>query len=242
MIKTDEQRRWWFANHPEYSSSHKGARTASQEWRKAFDQSAADEATHDKSEDPIHSFAHELELWRQAIEQDRIGLEADPHTFLDVLPYRRFVTSPRAALRDLFSNTVRDAVLVSVKGGKSKGPGEWVEVARSRLGLEHQSKMSGQSIIERDGKLYIREYRLNGTKFDDYKDGKLYEYKARQGNLLNRDKVFPDWAKAKQEARDEAQRHVKAAQGIPIIWRVGADQVKAFKDALHNIPGITIVP
>ena len=26
MIETDEQRRWWFANHPEYSSSHKGRR------------------------------------------------------------------------------------------------------------------------------------------------------------------------------------------------------------------------
>jgi hypothetical protein len=25
MIETDEQRRWWFATHPEFSSSRKGA-------------------------------------------------------------------------------------------------------------------------------------------------------------------------------------------------------------------------
>jgi len=26
MIETEEQRRWWFANHPEYSWSNRGAR------------------------------------------------------------------------------------------------------------------------------------------------------------------------------------------------------------------------
>ena len=40
-----------------------------------------------------------------------------------------------------------------------------------------QSKMSGQPIIERDGKFYIKEYESNGVKFDDYKNGILYEYK-----------------------------------------------------------------
>ena len=28
MLKTDEQRRWWFATHPEYSSSHGKKKTA----------------------------------------------------------------------------------------------------------------------------------------------------------------------------------------------------------------------
>ena len=29
MIETEEQRRWWFATHPEYSSSHRGIRGGS---------------------------------------------------------------------------------------------------------------------------------------------------------------------------------------------------------------------
>jgi hypothetical protein len=27
-----------------------------------------------------------------------------------------------------------------------------------------------------------------------------------------------------------------------VVWRVGADQVKAFKNAVGDVPGITIVP
>jgi hypothetical protein len=151
LIRTDEQRRWWFATHPEYSSSRKIKSTG------------------------IHK-------WWKAIEQDRMVLEADPHTLLDVLPYRRLIMSPRTALGVLFRNTVRDSVIIAAKGGKSKGPGEWVEVARSYRGLEHQSKMSGKPIIYRDGKHYIEKYRVPGTNrdvdFDDYRDGKYYEYKA----------------------------------------------------------------
>ncbi len=103
--------------------------------------------------------------------------------------------------------------------------------------------MSGQPITMREGKPYIKEYELNGVKFDDYKDGKLYEYKGRQGKLMNRDGVFPEWAKLKQEVRDQAEKQVKAAQGIPVIWRVGEDQVNAFKEALcGNLQGLIIVP
>ena len=34
----------------------------------------------------------------------------------------------------------------------------------------------------------------------------------------------------------EALRQVKAAKGIPVIWRVGSDQVKAFRKALKSYP------
>jgi len=121
------------------------------------------------------------------------------------------------------------------------GPGKWVEVIRPQ-GAEHQSKMSGQPITMRQGKPYIKEYELNGVKFDDYKDGKLYEYKGRQGKLMNKQGVFPDWAKLRGELRDQAERQVRAARGIPVIWRVAPDQVNAVKEAVGDIPGITIVP
>ncbi len=31
MIKTEEQRRWWFATHPEYSGSHRGIKARSKD-------------------------------------------------------------------------------------------------------------------------------------------------------------------------------------------------------------------
>jgi hypothetical protein len=237
MIETEEQQRWWFATHPEYSWSRKGIRARGRSAGQSSNSSSA------KYEDQIKSAAHELELWRQAIERDRRGLERDPHTALDLAPYQRFITSPVQALKDLFRNAARDAILSAVKRAETQGPGKWVEVSRSSLGLEHQSKMSGQAIINRDGKYYIREYELNGVKFDDFKDGKLYDYKGSQGNLLkNREGEFKDWARAKREAYEEAQRQVTAAQGIPVVWKVGADQVKAFEKAVGYIEGLIIIP
>ena len=50
--------------------------------------------------------------------------------------------------------------------------------------------MSGKPIIERDGKYYIEEYELNGVKFDDYKNGILYEYKDRYTNFIKDGKEF----------------------------------------------------
>jgi hypothetical protein len=228
VIMTERQRRWWFATHPEYSWSRLGTGTGSgSKYHRLF---------------PKKAHELELELLWKAIEQDKKGLVPDPHTALDIWPYGRFITSPTQAIKDLFTSTARDVIINAVRRGKSEGPGKWVEVCRSPIGLEHQSKMSGQPIRESGGKLYINEYDLNGIKFDDYKNGILYEYKGRYGNLLKKDENFPAWAKARQEALDEAMRQTRAARGIPVIWRVGADQVNAFKEAVGDVPGITIVP
>jgi len=140
-----------------------------------------------------------------------------------------------------------NAVVSAVKKGKAaSGPGQWVEVARSRTGLEHQSKMSGQPIRETGGKYYISEYKIpietRPVYFDDFRDGVLYEYKGPYGRLLNKDKVFYDWFKGAAAARDQAWRQIKAAGGISVVWRVGADQVKAFKRALGRIPGVSVEP
>jgi hypothetical protein len=42
--------------------------------------------------------------------------------------------------------------------------------------------------------------------------------------------------------RGDALRQTKAARGIPVIWRVGADQVNAFKKAVGKVPGVIIIP
>ena len=211
---------------------------------------AADPNTYDKYENALDAVeAYNHELWLQAIEEDKKGLVSDPHTFLDIVPYGRFITSPIQALRSALRSLAENAVVSAVKKGKAAGgPGEWVEVARSRIGLEHQSKMSGQPIIERDGKYYIKEYRVPSPSkpqpvdFDDFRNGIYYEYKGPQGNLLNKDKLFDGWYTGAKRDLNQAKAQVEAARGAPVIWRVGADQMKAFEKVLGNIPGMIIVP
>lgn len=220
MIETDEQRRWWFATHPEFSWSRRGIRS-----RK--DKDDADEA-----------FKRFL---KEAIELDKKGLIKDPHTLLDLMPFRRLLTSPMGFIKDLARSAAEGAVVHAARKG-GKRPGEWVEVGRSRIGLAHQSKMSGQPIKENDGKLRIKEYDFNGVKFDDYKNGKLYEYKRPHGNLLNKDGLFKHWVRGVKRFQEDAIRQVRAARGIPVIWRVGKNQVKAFKEVLKGISGVTVKP
>ena len=144
----------------------------------------------------------------------------------------------------ILKGTYRWAVGLGVAGsiGKSGGPGKWVEVPRGLQGLKHQSRMSGQPIIKRDGKLYIKEYELNGVKFDDYKNGILYETKHRYTNFIKDGKEFRWWFDGADEARIQARNQLEAAKGIPVIWRVGADQVEAFGNALKNFPKINVKP
>ena len=225
MIVTEEQRRWWFATHPEYSWSRTGQRIREH---------------HEENRPSGLSPSQQSQL--EAIQNDYVGLISDPRTALDLFPYRGFIKAPSETLKLLLRSTAQHTILNAVKRKTEGGPGKWVEVGRSRTGLEHQSKMSGQPIRERGGKYYINEYELNGVKFDDYRNGKLYEYKGPQGNLLNRDGLFYDGIEGALKLHADAVRQANAARGIPVIWKVGANQVKAFKRAVGDVRGIVIVP
>jgi len=251
MIETDEQRRWWFATHPEYSWSRKDTRQRrdSPGTGQLSRHPAADPNAYDKYEDVLDGIeALALELHELIRKGDEMGLEADPHTALDLIPVGRFISAPVQSFKGLLRSLARGAIVSAVKRGSSGGPGTWKEVGRSPLGLEHQSRMSGQPIRFKDGKFRIKEYevpvegRRDHVLFDDYRDGVYYEYKAKQGNLINKDGVFPDWCKERYRARQEAEWQIKAAQGSPVIWKVGADQVKAYKAAIGRLPGLIIVP
>jgi hypothetical protein len=76
------------------------------------------------------------------------------------------------------------------------------------------------------------------VKFDDYKKGVLYEYKDRYTNFIKDGKEFRWWFRGADGARIEALNQIQAAKGIPVIWRVGLDQVKAFGNALKDFPTI----
>jgi hypothetical protein len=224
VIYTEQQRRWWFATHPEYSSGRRNH--------------ANETLSYGNTEFHMRRLAELLE----EIRRRDLPLEPDPHSFLDVMPFRRLVTSPIGFVKDLFRSQARDVVVNAAKKGTNEGPGKWVEVSRSPVGLQHQSKMSGQPVREIGGKRTIREYELNGVKFDDYRNGKLYEYKGPHGNLLQKDGEFHHWVRGVDQVQDQARRQVDAARGIPVIWNVGPNQVKAFKKALGDIPGLSIEP
>jgi Restriction endonuclease fold toxin 5 len=146
--------------------------------------------------------------------------------------------------RAVLTRTYRWAVGLGEVGaiGKAGGPGKWVEVPRGPYGLVHQSKMSGKPIVERNGKYYIQEYEVNGVKFDGYKNGKLYEYKDNYSHLFDKNNELYSWVKDPDQWLRQARDQVDAANGIPVIWRVGSNQVEAFRKALGNIPGVTVKP
>lgn len=138
MIETEEQRRWWFATHPEYSWSRRGTRSEGgvnpEEVDKYVDEALKYETgpvadllksvkrnfgteSQDPEKDRYEQYKDDLAKLEEARKADEMGLEADPHTLLDILPYRRFVTAPISALKGLFKGTARDIILNAVKKG-----------------------------------------------------------------------------------------------------------------------------
>lgn len=64
-----------------------------------------------------------LQLNEQIRQQDSVGLESDPHTLLDLAPYRRFITSPVEAFKDLLKSKAKDAILdIKEKDGTRTPP------------------------------------------------------------------------------------------------------------------------
>jgi len=133
------------------------------------------------------------------------------------------------------------------------GPGTWVEKGRrGGPSLEHQSRMSGQEIVIRDGKYYVNEYEVRAgdlkASFDDFRDGVLIDYKGDYSSFIGQDGLFTrkPWFRGTGMAglREEAisQLRIAHARGLPVVWHVGEAQVKAFHDVLRDIPGITIKP
>ena len=53
---------------------------------------------------------------------DEEALEADPHTYLDVVPYRRFLTAPVQSLKRLLWSHADDAILYAAKKGGDRPP------------------------------------------------------------------------------------------------------------------------
>ena len=227
MIESDAQRRWWFATHPEYSWNRRGGSRSGKSRH-------ADEFNRSRSRP---KFAGPVFTARDYIDRIPMGGGGGGGSF--AAPLRPMPVGGGGSVRTPAPKPPTPPT--QPPAGKGGGPGEWVEVVRSRIGIVHQSKMSGQPIKQRDGKLYINEYEVNGVKFDDYRDGKLYEYKGPHGNLINENGVFKFWVRGAKRYPEDAKRQVRAARGIPVIWRIGKDQVKSFNRILKRT-GVKVEP
>ena len=152
LIETEKQRRWWFATHPEFSSSRTGHRG-----------DLLDRMGRLPRENPAkEAFIREMAKagWSRAKAEERWNVYGLNENIAQGVARAMAVHGAGGAAIAILRGTYRWAVGLGVAGsiGKSGGPGKWVEVPRGLQGLEHQSKMSGQPIIERDGKFYIKEY------------------------------------------------------------------------------------
>jgi hypothetical protein len=237
LIETEKQRRWWFATHPEFSSSRTG-----------HGGDLLDRMGRLPRENPAkEAFIREMANggWSRAKAEERWNVYRLNDNIAQGVATAMAVHGVGGAARAILTGTYRWAVGLGQAGaiGKSGGPGKWVEVPRrGGPSLEHQSKMSGQPIIERDGKYYIKEYELNDVLYDDYRKGILYEYKGNLRHLFDKSDEMMTWVNIPDQFRVEALRQLKAAKGMPVIWRVGSDQVKAFQKELIRIPGVTVKP
>ena len=251
-MDSDRQRRWWFATHPEYSwsSRAKEPRGSSPGSQQPSGHPAANPNSYDKYEDTLDSIEDYVrELHEQIRKGDAMGLEADPHTALDLIPVGRFLMAPGQGVKGLLRSLARGGIVSAVKKGTSGGPGKWVwKGRRGGPSLEHQSRMSGQPIRYEDGTYRIKEYevrvesRREPVYFDDFKDGIYYEYKGKHGFMFDSNNNLHPWVEDPGQFRREAIRQAEAAKAIPVIWRVGPHQVEAFRKAVGRVRGVRIVP
>jgi len=140
--------------------------------------------------------------------------------------------------------TTADDIIKRLEKAQNSGAGKWVQKPRrGGPSLTHQSRMSGQPIQEVGGKQLINEYEVNGVFFDDFKNGKLIDYKDNYTKFIDKKTGnFLEWFQGAKELQNQAWNQVKAANGTPVVWKVGANQVDAFIKTVGDIPGLLIIP
>ena len=198
MDMTDEQRRWWFATHPEYSWSRTRAGLSGRRPRAAdfpgdantalanerLRQALGHPAPAPNVWDKYAQSRAERELYRQAFEEPQPGLESDPHTALDVIPYARSLRAPVQALQNILKRIARNAVISNIKRTGERPP------RLPQKGTPERAKIEAARSRGRDAKM--REERADikagGEGSGVWKEKELEEIK--QGGKFPPDSIW----------------------------------------------------
>ena len=115
--------------------------------------------------------------------------------------------------------------------GKQPAPGEWKKV-KERFGPNGQ-KYQKQETGRRRGEAYV----ANGVRFDGFRASPRALIEAKGPGYLRfiKDGKFVSWFRGKKKLLIQADRQFRAANGIPIEWRVAEKELatllrKLFKD------------
>lgn len=122
-------------------------------------------------------------------------------------------------------------------GNKDIGTWEKTNEAMSDTSRNYQKFVTGAE----DGMVY----KVNGVKFDGFKDGVLIEAKGNYSNFVNKGTgEFQSWFNGKESLISQATRQLNAANGAKIQWFFNDEiSMNAVKDLLKskNIKGIEFI-
>ncbi|MBM6498162.1 hypothetical protein H9X54_002470 [Flavobacterium macrobrachii] len=128
---------------------------------------------------------------------------------------------------------------VAGKVGDVFKSGKWIDTGEnmSDAASSFQKQITGVDASQ--------SFKLNGVKFDGITDsGVLLDAKSGMGNFVGKDGNFKNWFKGADSLIDQANRQLKAADGIKIQWHFENKKVmeatqKLFKK--NDIEGIELI-
>ena len=99
----------------------------------------------------------------------------------------------------------------TVQGLRKAVSGKWVQVSES---MSDASRAYQRQITGTD-----QVWLQNGVKFDGIKDGVLIEAKGSYSNFVNKNTgKFQDWFTGQESLISQANRQLRASEGMPINW------------------------
>ena len=117
----------------------------------------------------------------------------------------------------------------------SKIAGNWVSESTSgwsKAAIAYQEQITGVSAGN--------AYEINGVRFDGLKNGKLLEAKGSYDDFVNiKTGEFQSWFKGKFALLNQAERQLRAANGIPIEWNFSNQKSLDATKKLFEGNGIT---
>jgi len=89
------------------------------------------------------------------------------------------------------------------------------------------SKAAAQYQQHITGKVATESYLIDGVKFDGIKNGVLLDAKYGYASFMNKNtRKWHKWFTGQDPLKAQAERQIKAAQGMPIEWHFENKQIR----------------